>query len=263
MRFLAGLVFVAVLASVRGSASGQQPDNPSVAAEAAKSGSYLGIGVADVDSERLKSLNLENESGVQILRLLSGGPAEKAGLKPGDILLSYNGENILGGRQLGRLVSETPAGRRVKIKYWREGNVQSCVVTTAIAPEAGSDFEAKLRDQMNWLRSTMPMDVPTPLLVWRNRILGIVVEPLDPQLATFFGVKEGVLVRYVDKSSPAEAGGMRSGDVLTAIGKQVISNPRDVSMCIRNQTASKQVTVSLVRDHKPLKLAITPAEYPQ
>ena len=107
------------------------------------------------------------------------------------------------------------------------------------------------------------MDVPTPLLVWRNRFLGIVVEPLDPPLAEYFGVKEGVLVRFVEKDSPADAAGMRSGDVVTSIGTQMVSNPRDVSACIRNQTVSKQVVVSVVRNHKPVKLNITPAEYPQ
>jgi serine protease Do len=265
MRFLAGLLFMAALAAVGVPASGQQAGNYSPATQNLKSGSYLGVGVADVDAERIKALNLDNESGVEVLRVAEGSPAEKAGLKPGDILLTYNGENILGGRQLGRLVSETPVGRRLKIRYWRNGAVQTCALTTAPVPESVSDLQSSMRefsDQMNRLRLSMPMDVPTPMLVWRNRLLGIVVEPLDPQLAEFFGVKDGVLVRFVDQGSPAETAGMRSGDVLTAVGSQAISNPRDVSACIRNQE-SKQVMVSLVRNHKLLKLTVTPAEYPQ
>lgn len=264
MRYLAGLLLVAVLIMVAGgSAQGRQADDlGSSAAQISKPVSYLGIGVTDVDAERIKSLNLptslENESGVEVVRLAEGSPAEKAGLKPGDILLTYNGENILGGRQLGRLVSETPVGRKVKVRYWRNGSVQSCVVTTAAAPEAGT-----VREFPEGFHFPIPMDIPTPILVWRNRVLGIVVEPLDPQLADFFGVKDGVLVRYVEKGSPAETGGMRSGDVLTAVGTQTVNNPRDVSSCIRAQTRSKQVTVSLMRDHRPLKLTITPAEYPQ
>ncbi len=206
-------------------------------------------------------------SGVQVLRLIRGSPAEKAGLAPGDILLSFNGEAILGGRQLGRLVSETPVGHRIKIKYWRDGNVQTCMITTAALPENVSpDLQSTFRefgDQMNRLRLSMPMDIPTPMLVWRNRMLGVVVEPLDPQLAEFFGVKEGVLIRLVDKTSPAEAAGIHSGDVLTAVNSQAVNNPRDLSLFMRNQPAAKQLTLSLVRNHKPLKLLITLAAYPQ
>lgn len=267
MRFLAGLVLMGALTSLGTPAPGQEPSSPSPAAsENRKAGSYLGVGVADLDADHLKSLNLDSDTGVQILRLADGSPAQKAGLKPGDILLAYNGENILGGTQLGRLVIETPVGRRVRIRYWRDGSVQTCIVTTAAAPPQSNDLQASMReysDQIGRLRLSMPMDIPTPLLVWRNRFLGVVVEPLDAQLSEYFGVKEGVLVRLVEKGSPAETAGMHSGDVLTAIGSQAVSNPRDVSSCIRNQTASKQVTVSLVRNHKPLKLSITPAEYPQ
>lgn len=265
MRSLAGLLFVAALAVQSAPAAGQQPDKP-YAPQSARANSYLGVGVLDVDADRIKSLNLDADTGVQVMRVNEGSPAEKAGLKLGDILLTYNGEKILAGRQLGRLVSETPVGRRVKLKYWRDGATGTCEVTTAAAPELPSDLQTSIRelgDQMNRIRFSMPMDVPTPMLVWRNRFLGIVVEPLDPQLSDYFGVKDGVLVRFVEKGSPAETAGIRSGDVLTAVGSQTISNPRDVSSCIRNQTTSKQVMVSLVRNHKPLKLNVTPAEYPQ
>jgi serine protease Do len=260
MRFLAGLAIVSGLIVAGTPVYAQRPESfPPPTTQVSQAPSFLGIGVTDLDADRIRSLNIESESGAEIVRLAEGGPAEKAGLRPGDILLTYNGENILGGRQLGRLVSETPPGRHVKIRYWRNGSVQSCVVVTAQAPDS-----ATMRSEVDdGFRFSMPMDVPTPILLWRNRVLGIIVEPLDPQLADFFGVRDGVLVRYVEKGSPAETGGMKSGDVLTAVGTQAVTNPRDVSSCIRNQSGSKQVTVSLMRNHKPIKLAITPAEYPQ
>lgn len=262
MRFLAGLLFFAFLA-VGIPAIGQQSDSFPQASPNPKATSYLGVGVTDVDSERIRSLNLENESGVQIIRLVDGSPAAKAGLKPGDLLLSYNGESILGGRQLGRLVAETPVGRHVKIRFWRDGAVKTSILTTEAAPDSLTDLQAKMRDLADGMRFPVPMDVPTPILVWRNRVLGIEVEPLDSQLAEYFGVKEGVLVRFVEKGSPAETGGVRSGDILTAVGNEPVNNPHDVTICIRNQAASKQVSISIVRDHKHLKVTITPAAYPQ
>lgn len=265
MRFLVGLVLTAALGAFGGPASGQLSDAPPSATQNRPTGSYLGLGVADLDPERVSSLNVGSDSGVQVLRVMGESPAEKAGLKPGDILLTYNGEKILGGQQLGRLAAETPARRRIKLTYWRDGKVQTALVTT-VPPPPANDLQSNMQafsDQIGRLRLSMPMDVPTPMLVWRNRVLGTVCEPLDPQLADYFGVKDGILVRFVDKGSPADMAGVRSGDVLTSIGTQTLNNPHDVTMCIRSQTASKQVTVSLVRNHKTLKLNIALPEYPQ
>lgn len=266
MRFIAGVLWMIAafgLVSAAAAAPAQQPEgHPPVSSQNTKSGSYLGVGVVDVDSGRLKSLAPDSETGVQVMHLRDGSPAQKAGLRVGDVLLSYNGENILGGQQLGRLVAETPVGRHVKLKFWRDGNVQTCVVTTAPAPDVTSELQSNMRElgeQMGRLRFSMPMDVPTPLLVWRNRMLGIVVEPLDPQLADYFGVRDGVLVRLVEKGSPADAAGIRSGDVVTSVGGQQVSSPRDLSMCMRNQTTTAQISVSLTRNHKPMKLNVTPA----
>jgi serine protease Do len=265
MRFLAGFVFAAALCAFGAPASGQLPDIPPYAEQNRQPGSYLGIGVADLDSERVGTLKVGSDSGVQIIRVMGGSPAEKAGLKPGDILLTYNGENILGGQQLGHLAAETPAKRRIKLTYWRNGKIQAALLTTAPPPPA-SDLQSNMQalsEQFGRLRLSMPMDVPTPMLVWRNRVLGTVCEPLDPQLADYFGVKDGILVRFVEKGSPAEIAGVRSGDVLTSIGTHTLNNPHDVTMGLRSQASSKELTVSLVRNHRPLKLTIPIPDYPQ
>src|SRR5690349_21240956 len=72
--------------------------------------SYLGIAVVEIDADRAKALHLKEERGVEVTCLDPGSPAEKAGLKPGDVVLEYNGEHVQGGEQFIRLVRETPAG---------------------------------------------------------------------------------------------------------------------------------------------------------
>ena len=62
------------------------------------------MSLAEIDADRAKTLKLDEPRGVEVARVEEGSPAEKAGIKPGDVLLSYNGENILGAQQLGRLV---------------------------------------------------------------------------------------------------------------------------------------------------------------
>jgi serine protease Do len=220
-------------------------------------GVYLGVHLADIDTDRAKALGLSEERGVEVVKVEPGSPAESAGIKPGDVLLSYNGENILGARQLGRLVSETPEGRKVKIQLWRGGKMQT---TTAIIAEsrAARAFPTDLNIQMPDIRLAMP-DVPNPLLVWKTPALGIECEPVDDQLAAYFGVKHGVLVRSVEKGSAAEKAGFHAGDVLTAIGDRSVWRPRDVMSYLRSERrAGKPITVAVTRDHRELTLSVAP-----
>ena len=228
-------------------------------------GSYIGVTLRDIDADRANALKadrasaLKTDGGVEVIRVQEGGPADKAGIKPGDILLSYNGENILGGQQLGRLVWETPQGRRVKLQISREGKVQTLTVVTGAPQFRGFDARpdlTNLEQQVNLMereaaRLYAIMDIPTPLIAWKNQALGIECEPMNPQLAGYFGVKQGVLVRFVDQGSIAEKAGLKSGDVLTSVGDRNLGNPRDLTRCLHDQAgAGKPIQVAVVRNHK-------------
>ena len=80
---------------------------------------YIGIGMQEVDSERAKALKLHDESGVEITVVEQESPADKAGLKSGDVMLRFNGQKVEGMEQFSRMVRETPAGREVKIDIVR------------------------------------------------------------------------------------------------------------------------------------------------
>ena len=105
---------------------------------------------------------------------------------------------------------------------------------------------------------SMPIDVPVPVIAWRNRALGIVCETLDPQMAAYFGVKDGVLVRLVEKGSASEHAGIKPGDVLVSVGDRRLTNPRDVTSCMRDKRSSTSMLISLIRDHKAVKLSVIP-----
>jgi serine protease Do len=228
-------------------------------------GSYLGVHLSDIDSEGAKALKLDEARGVEVKRVEEGSPADQAGIKAGDVLLTYNGENILGAQQLGRLVAETPQGRKIKIEYWRDGKTHSTAVTTGAPTAAPFDLPPNfvgfpVPDMRNF---AMP-DVPNPLLVWRNSWIGVECEPIDSQLAEYFGVKRGVLVRSVAKNSPAGRAGIKAGDVLTAIDERTVATPRDLSSYMRGQHQSgKPILIALVRDHKELKVSVVPSANPE
>jgi serine protease Do len=232
------------------------PNQVLVAMQPRLSGSYLGVGLLDIDANRAKAIHLGDARGVEVMHVEEGGPADDAGIRVGDVLLSYNGETIIGAQQVGRLVAETPVGRKVKVEYWRAGKQQTAFVTTGSVHFSGMvSPDQELPDIHNF---TM-IDIPDPLLIWKNGALGIVCESLDSQLAQYFGVKQGVLIRSVDENSPAGKSGVRAGDVITAIGNKAVSNPRDVSSYLRMERhrALKSVSLELTRERKPIVVKVS------
>ncbi len=222
-------------------------------------GSYLGVRLLDLDADRAKALKLPEPRGVEVANVEEGSPAESAGIKKGDILLSYNGENILGAQHLIRLVQETPEGRKIKIQVWRDGKSETMSLVT------GSP-RSRLETPPNFFAFTipdpgLPSFIPNPMLVWKNSLFGMECESVDSQLAQYFGVKRGVLVRSVDPGSAAEKAGLRAGDVLIAIGDRTVATPRDMTSYMRMEhEAGKPIALSLVRNRKPLTINLAAPE---
>jgi serine protease Do len=230
-------------------------------------GSYLGVGAMDVTPERAKALNLKEERGVEVSRVDPEGPAGKAGMKEGDVVLEFAGVPVQSFNQFLRMVQETPVGRQVKVSVWRNGATQTLNVTVGerksqpmmIGPETGWNFNMPAIPSM----PEMPnMEIPR-FGALQNRSLGIYGEPLgsEDQLAEFFGVQEGVLVRSVVKGSPAEKAGIKAGDVITKVDDTKVTTSAEITRALRITHAKKTVTVVVVRNKKetPIQVTIEPA----
>lgn len=217
-------------------------------------GSYLGVKLSDVDADRARVLKLPEAEGVEVMEVEPGSPAEKAGLRNGDVLLTYNGENILGAEHLARLVAETPQGRRIKIRYSRNGREQTAIVVTAAREPDTLAYRGFVPSPQQPFGFGMP-DMPAPLLIWKTSI-GIECEPLGSQLARYFGVSHGVLVRSVEKNSPGDKAGLRAGDVVTMFGDRSVASPRDVTGILRARPAGKPIPVAITRDHRRMEMKI-------
>ncbi len=189
--------------------------------------SFLGVGIQEIDSDRAKALKLPEEAGVEVTRVATDSPAEKAGIKTGDVVLQYNGQRVEGIEQFSRMVRETPAGRDVKLGIFRNGAAQT--VTAKIVANSGPMLNGQLllplAPTQEPLELRMP-DLPRNLMTWRSGALGIDAEALEGQFADYFGVKEGVLVRAVIKGSAAEKAGIKAGDVITRIDDAKVATPR-------------------------------------
>ena len=225
-------------------------------------GSYLGIGVAEITQERARALNLREEYGVEITRVEEESPAAKAGIKQGDVVLEYNGQRVEGVEQFMRIVRETPPGRDVRLSVHRNGATQQIAVRTAsrrtwLTSRYGEHAVEIPRIELPDIR--IP-DLPRAVMSWRSSFLGIDAESLDTQLAEYFGVKEGVLVRSVAKGSPAEKAGLRAGDVIVRVEEKPVSTPGEVSVAVRSARAKKSVSISAVRDKKEMSVSLSTEE---
>jgi serine protease Do len=232
---------------------------------------YLGIGVANVADDELKDLNVKGSQAVAVTWVGDDSPADKAGLEPGDILLRFNNEPVQTAEQLGRLVRETPAGRKVRLLISRDGQTEALKVVVgshqaqakgtnpaspalAPAPASGGAFRTPgMQPKIG------PSDWPDPTLSWHSAVLGVVCEGIRSQLAEYFGVKQGVLVRYVAQNSAAEKAGIKAGDVLVKVGDSAVTTPREVTLALGAQASpEKQVRIQLKRDRKEISVNVTP-----
>lgn len=225
-------------------------------------GSRLGVMVQDPEPG-------DRTGGVTIDSVDPGSPAEKAGLKPGDVVVEYDGERVRSARQFTRLVQETPEGRAVPMAILRDGTRQSLTAAPDVRGFAWNmnldgdqlqrDLERGLERGLRGLRE-FRMDTP-PLFRFdrgfggfaipsSRRRLGASVDSLSDQLAQYFGAADGgALVTAVEKGSAADAAGLKAGDVITSINGQPVRDAGQVADSMRS-VREGEITIGYLRDRK-------------
>jgi serine protease Do len=227
---------------------------------------YLGVGIQEITAERAKALKLRDEAGVEITSVIHDSPAERAGLKSGDVVVAYSGEKIQGREQFSRMVRETPIGREVKLDIIRNGAAQTIAakvgVPRSFCPVPGvcitnDGVQRFNRQQMPMPDMPMP-DVPRVFEGMHSPMLGIEAEVIEGQLAQYFGVPDGgVLVRSVLRNSPAEKAGIKAGDVILRIDESKVTSAADISARLR-AAQGKSVQLAVMRERKEVTVAVTP-----
>jgi serine protease Do len=232
-------------------------------------GSQLGLMVSDLDAKA-------TTGGVQIDEVSDGSPAEKAGIKSGDVIVEYDGERVRSARQFTRLVQETPQGRAVKIALLRDGKRQMVDATpdnSATAWNFGPEVDRAMREAERGMREfnfavpppewqmdreprrfeyrmpggTMPFRMES-----RGR-LGVQVQSLTPELEEYFGVTNGgALVSSVAKDSAAAKAGVKAGDVITSINGGRVNDTDDLMRALED--AKGETTIVVTREKKELTL---------
>lgn len=220
-------------------------------------GSFLGVGVREVTAELARRIQLPEERGVEITSIVPGSAAAEAGVEKGDVVTGYNGTPVEGVTQFMRLVRETPVGRRVTLTIIRNGAERNVEATMgekkgwAWVQQGGKPFDAPGPEM--W-KMRLP-DMPRIVSAWKTSALGVVGEGLEGQLASYFGVEEGVLVRSVGEDTPAQAAGLRAGDVIITVAGNEVATPQEISNAIR-ESDSRNVEVILMRDRQRMTATV-------
>ena len=229
-------------------------------------GTWLGVALKDVTSDQARDLKLGGEYGAFIERVEDESPAAKAGLQSGDVIVQFGGEKVRSVAELRRMVSETPAGRKVDIEVRRNGEDKTLSSTLEDRNEDAEPLLGKLRDQV-WPRVNVP--VYDFSFGFGGPRLGVAVDPLTEQLGAYFGVKDGkgLLVREVSSGSAAEKAGVKAGDCITKIDSAPVESANELHRALlRKQGDSREgrdVTLTIVRDRKEqtFKVHLEPARH--
>lgn len=233
-------------------------------------GTWLGVVLTDLDSEQAKGSKPAVENGVLVKRVREESPAAKAGLMKDDVIVEFAGEKVRGAAQFRRLVHETPPGRSVSIVVNRAGKNQTLTAKLEmrhLGPMAMGGIQAGPGE------FTIPFPTPgSPVpgtgegrnfrfFFQRGARLGISGDDLTPQLAEFFGVKQGkgVLVREVIVGSAAEKGGLKAGDVVVAVDGEEIASVGKLRRALavqKGDAEKRKVTLTIVRDKHEQTLTV-------
>jgi serine protease Do len=197
---------------------------------------YLGVGIQGVDEDLARALKLDRPRGALVSRVESGSPAEKAGVRRGDVVLDFNGTPIDRVGQLSRAVAAVDAGAGGKLTVWRDGREQTLSVQVGEMPTRQEVAAVSPGEQ----------DAAQPRLG-----LGLAaITPEARERLNLEGEIEGVLVTQVTPESPADEKGIEPGDVIVSVNQQPVREPRQLIEAVRKAgtAGDKQVLLLIVRD---------------
>jgi len=202
----------------------------------------LGVGIQEITADLARSLNLASVRGVLVNSVDAGGPAERAGVRAGDIITSVNGVRVDDANALRNHIAGTPPGTAVTLSILRDGRELQLRATLAELP-AGKETAGN---------STAPGG--------SREQLGITVEPLTSEMASRLGLNrttQGLLVTDVDPAGPAAQAGIQADDVILQVNRQPVKSAAEFRNAIRN-SGDRPALLLVNREGRTLFLAVQP-----
>lgn len=193
---------------------------------------WLGVRIQNISEDVAEALELENTTGALVTDVMDG-PAGDAGILPGDVIVTFDGADVENTRALVRMVGDADVGKAVRVVVIREGKSQTILVNLGRLEEAV-------------MTSSTP---PEPDEALRLGTHGLKLGSLTTENMSQFGLDgytDGVLIMAVDELSAAFEKGLRSGDIITEVGQQMVAVPADVIARINSAKEGGRTSILLL-----------------
>ncbi|AWV90205.1 Do family serine endopeptidase [Bradymonas sediminis] len=200
---------------------------------------YLGAGIQEMNATLAASFGVGMRQGVLIGSVEPGGPADQAGIRPGDIVTKFNGQPTRDARELLLAVAATQPGEKASADLIRDKKPKRLIVAVAERPDASRAAVVPAKETSSGV------------------VLGLKVSPVTPQLAQRFGATagQGVIIESVQPTSPV-ARLLRPGDIIQQVGETVVSSEKELNRAIREHDTRKPLRLLVHRDGRTMYLAM-------
>jgi serine protease Do len=201
---------------------------------------YLGVNIQDVTQDLAKSFKLKESRGALVSEVKEDSPADQGGLKPGDVIVGYQGSPVTDGVSLQRLVTKTPIGTKAAVAIVRDGHAKELTVTVG-----------ELSDTTRIAKAGGDTAEPT--------LAGVAVQDLDRETARELGLSgkvHGVVVVGVEPDSAAEEAGLQRGDVIKEINRQPVRSVKDFEKLASDVRKGERVLMLINRRGASLFLSV-------
>ncbi len=215
---------------------------------------WLGVQIQQVTPDLAEALDLQRPMGALVSQVMADSPAEKAGLRQGDVIIGFDGSSVDEMRDLPRLVAAVPAGKAVEVELWR--NKKATTVEVSIGKLEANDEVAAAQPG-----SAAPSDAAGTQLA----ALGATLAPVTDELKSRFQLAPeaaGVIIVGLDPDGPAAEQGLREGDLIEKVSQEDVETPADVARLAEAAQSSKQSALLLLvnRQGDSLFVAVKLAE---
>jgi serine protease Do len=200
---------------------------------------WIGARIQPVTDEIAESVGLDKARGALIAAIDIDSPATQAGLKPGDVILTYDAKPIDRSRQLPRLVADSAPDKPIKLTIWRDGKEAEVTLTVVVYNPNRPQPQPP------------PPDQPKPPAT--VDALGLKIAKLTPDLRKQYSLSEGthgVVIVDVPQGSPAATQGLRAGDLIVAVGENTVGSPDDAlaDIATAKKVGRKNVLIRVERE---------------
>ncbi|MGE0668219.1 MAG: Do family serine endopeptidase [Sphingomonadales bacterium] len=201
---------------------------------------WLGVGIQPVDQAIADSVGLKTARGAMVTNVVEGDPADKGGVRSGDVILEFDGKEIEDTRTLLRAVADASAGRKAPLVVWRDGAKKSLTVQVG---QMKPDDEKPAEEQTGQKKDAVPT------VSGSVEALGLTLAAINDETRRQMQLPEkatGVVVTKVDRTSEAAQKDIKRGDIIARIGDKEIKSPAEAKAAIEAEKKSGRSTI-LVR----------------